>query len=248
MLESFKIELKEEKSKLKKMKSFKDRWDYIWEYYKLPIIGIIFVLCTIAYVINLTLINPPKKRGVGLTLITEALPNQEVFKANAEKAINVQEGYELVINNLYLDDSQSTEYQKAIKQKFLVMLAASEIDLIIGIEDFFGELNSTQGLFMNLDQALSDSKYDSIRDKFIYGLIPVKSAGEIDESEIVDYVNPVDQQTYKCVKRPIAISLKDNEVLEQLGYNTYNTYIAFIANSPRMEKALELFDYIFSLD
>lgn len=247
MFDSFKMELEEEKHKLKQMKSLKDKWDYIWEYYKLPIIGIIFVICVISYIINLTVINPHKKREVGLTLLTEALPNQELFKANAEKAINVQDGYELVINNLQLDDSQSTEYQKAIKQKFLVMLAASEIDLIIGVKDFFGELNSTQALFMNLEKTLADSKYDSIRDKFLYNLVPVKSIEQVDESEIIDYVNPVDQQTYKCVKRPIAVSLENNEILKQLGYNTYNIYIGFISNSPRMDKAMELFDYIFGL-
>lgn len=244
----FKKFLEEEKNKLKQMKSFKDRFDYIWEYYKLHIVGTIFIIIVASYIINLTLINPPKRREVGLTITSEALPNEEIFKANAEKAINVQEGYEIVITNLYLGATQNSAYQNAVKQKFMVMLAANEIDLIIGVKDFFDDLNSTQAMFGNLEQILSSTKYDGIRDKFIENLIPIEAVESgVDDSEIIDYTNPVDQKIYKCVSKPIAVSLEGNEVLEQLGYNTENLYIGFISNSKRMDKALDLFDYIMGL-
>lgn len=249
-----KAKLELEKQKLKQMKSFKDRLDYIWEYYKILITSTVITIFVIGYFINIIWINPPDKTAVGLTITNALLENAEVLKVDAEKALNIEPGYEVTITSLPLGVGEDISYQRSLQQKLMVMLAAREIDLIIGHEEFFGDPDSVEGYFYDISNLLTDSKYDEIRDRFIYSLIPIKSLTDeeiqnLDKSEIIEYT---DELAYKdeplsCIKRPVAVKLDGCKILEDLGYYTKNAAIGFITSGSNLDNSIKLFDYIMSI-
>lgn len=244
--------IKLEKEKLRDMKSFKDKADYIWEYYRLPIVSGIFILIIIGYIVNITIINPPDKTGVGIafTHIMSDEERENSLKVNSEQAINIGEGYEVSINAVPIGLSQDVTYEQGMQQKILAMIVTGEIDLIIGVNEFFYQ-NATESIFLDIGEVLSDNKYDGLRDKFITGLLPKEMVSPeiVAKSEIVEHPSPLDNTDItECIERPVAIKLNDCKVLKDLGYPVDGISIAFISTSKRPEMTLKLFDYIMGIE
>lgn len=237
-----------EKKKLKEMKSFRDRVDYIWEYYKLPIVSTILFIFFVGYIVNTMWINPPDKTAVGLVITSSLFETADVFKEKSEQDINIEDGYEITITSLPFGIGDDLQYQRAVQQKFQVMLAARELDLVIGVEEFFNDVNSSDQLFFDLSQVLDTSQYDTLKDRFIYALVPISilEEGTYTEDEIVDFTNEysLEKEVIKTVKRPIAVRLDDCKVLKDSGFYTQGTAIGFITASNRQDMALNLFNYI----
>jgi hypothetical protein len=228
------------------MKSFKDKKDYILDYYKFHIISIILILITALYIINTTWINPPDKTGVGLVITNGTLEKSAVLKSNAEAAIGIQPGYELTVTALPLDSTQEVSYAQAMQQKLVVMLVSGDADLVIGVEDFF-VANSTASFFSDLSRVLTDAKYKNLQDRFIMGLVPVDLAdpSTVTENEKVTYKTQTDDII--CVKRPIGIRLDGCKVLDDLGFRSAGSVIGFSSTGKRMEITLKLLDYLLGI-
>lgn len=248
MANNLKSKFRAEIQKLKQMKSFKDRFDYIWEYYKLYIICIIAAIVAISYTVNMTLINPPKKIGVGLTLTSGFIENADIFKADAEKAIGMDSNHQLDLTEISLD-GDNPKYQYIMQQKFMVMIAANEIDLIIGNADFFSDFYSTKSTFIDLTSLLKDKKYAAIENKFKEALIPIEYLDKpiyIDK-DIVKYTDEFTPETeIDCIKRPVAVKLDNSEIFKSS--NSEDLYIGFSSAGIRTDMALKLFDYIVGLN
>lgn len=250
--EEHQAKIRLEKEKVKNMKSFKDKVDYIWGYYKLPIVSGILIIITIGYILNITVINPPDKTGVGIafTHLQSDQERENSLKLNSEKAINIEEGYEVSINSIPIGLSEDITYEQGMQQKILAMIVTGEIDLIIGVDEFFYQ-NSTESIFLDLEKILIDSKYDSLKDEFLTSLLPVDmvSPEVVAKSEIVEHVSPFDSTDItECIKRPVAIKLKDSKILKDLGYPVEGVSIAFISTSKRPEMTLKLFNYIMGIE
>lgn len=250
--EEHQAKIRLEKEKIKNMKSFKDKADYIWEYYKLPIVSGILIIIMIGYIVNITIINPADKTGVGIAF-TYLQSNEErdnSLKLNSEKAIDIGEGYEVSINSVPIGLSEDITYEQGMQQKILAMIVTGEIDLIIGVDEFFYQ-NSTESIFLDLEEVLSNSKYDGLRDKFLTSLLPVNMVSPeiVAKSEIVEHASPFDNTDItECIKRPVAIKLNDSKVLKDLGYPVEGVSIAFISTSKRPEMTLRLFNYIMGIE
>lgn len=233
--------------KLKDMKSFKDRVDYIWEYYRISIVSTLIVISIIAYAINITLINPPDKPGVSLVITNPTLFSEAVLKNSIEENLNIEQGYEAVVTFLPLgSSSKDITYEQSLQQKLFIMITVGEIDLIIASEELI-TANAVGSMFLDVTQVLTDSKYKTLEDKFIKGLIPKDMADPktVDDSQIVEFDTKSDK--IECVERPVGIKIDGCKVLEDLGYNTKGSVIAFPTTSKRPEIKMELFDYIMSI-
>lgn len=241
-----KAKLALEKKKLSEMKSFKDKKDYILDYYKFHIISVILIITLILYVINTVIINPPDKTGVGLIITNGTLQNSELLKASAEAEIGIEEGYELTISSLPLGSTQDISYEQAMQQKLFALIVSGDADLVIGVEEFF-TANSTASLFSDTSQLLTDSKYQVLQDRLLYGLVPIDmlDASTVSEKDKVKYNTGTEEII--CVNRPIGIKIDGCKVLEDLGFDTKGSIIGFTSTSKRPEITLRLLDYLLAI-
>ncbi len=242
-----KLEL--EKKKLKEMKSFKDRKDYILEYYKIHIISIVLLIIFIIYTLNIMIFNPSDKTAVSLAITHLRLPDSaiETLKTDVEKSIGIEEGYEFTINSFPLGSSQDIKYEQALIQKLYAMITIGDIDLVIGVEEFFKQ-NSISSLFLDVSELLKNPKYDTLKDKFVMGLVPIENLeeGTYKQEDIVEVDDGFN--IILCVEQPIAVRLDTSKILSDLGYDTKETLIGFIGNSKRPDVTIKLFDYIMNID
>ena len=132
-----------------KNKSFKEKLDYIWSYYKIHILAILILLffvvsyvsaqinrqdpyCNITYVgdyINVEELVPVKDKL-----------NNILLNNNKHSVIN--------FDSIILDDKSSTGV--TMRQKLQVNIAAKQIDIAIVNKEFF-EQNFSYNMFLNLE-------------------------------------------------------------------------------------------------
>lgn len=144
-----------EKEKLKNM-SKREKFEYIWEYYHIHIIsGIIILVITFSF-LNTLVFNPPADTYAGVVLF-----NQYMDIAIADEISNE-------FNNTYIAEDLNQQFNltslitttddvqvsMANQQKFTLMLATQEIDVLITTKESFEELKNQQ-IFLNLETVFS---------------------------------------------------------------------------------------------
>ncbi len=130
-------------------KTFIEKLDYIWTYYKLHIIGTLFLIFFVGYCIS-TQIN---RQDVycNITYVGNSI-NVEELTPPQEKLndILLHNNKKLVINfdSIFTDDKSSAGL--AMSQKLQVNIAARQIDIAIVDKQFF-EQNFSSDMFLNLE-------------------------------------------------------------------------------------------------
>ena len=149
--DSFREHLAKEKKKLKEM-TFKEKLDYIWTYYKLHILAFLFI-AVIAGSLVYTAMNPPLP-----AYIEAAMCDVYMGEAVEEALIELLHGAGLYepsqerISATYFNNSDDPNLQIAMSQRFMAMLAATELDIIIASgEAFEGFIN--EGIIMPISDA-----------------------------------------------------------------------------------------------
>ncbi|MCL2422035.1 MAG: hypothetical protein FWD03_09275 [Defluviitaleaceae bacterium] len=137
-MKPMKVRLREELQKIQSMKG-RIRWEYIWGYYKFHIIGTIIGIFIFGSLLNDLVINPPPRSILTVAWLADfewderlhalgdALDAAVVENPNREKVF---------IPTFYLTDGADPQNDVAQIQRFQALLAARELDIIIGrIED-----------------------------------------------------------------------------------------------------------------
>ncbi len=166
--------------------SFKQKVDYIWEYYKIHIIIILICIYSLFSMINHFFINPPAKTYISITFIGEAVDDEKLnFLKNDldENFVPKDINFESVINNFY--NSESPDVNTANAVKFNALLLAGDLDLILSENSDF-EVFKTQGdVFWDLKELFPEiEKYGSV----------IKENGKIiaiklEKSPVLDRIN-----------------------------------------------------------
>lgn len=115
------------------------------------------------------------------------------------------------------------QYQYATQMKFVAMVAAKEIDVIITNESFFKD-HSRQGTYMPLDDITDILGYSD--DRYVKSAVIVDGSDE--EGEPV--TGPV---------KIYGVSLTDSEFIKENGIYGENLIAAIIVTSERQDKAIE---------
>lgn len=199
--------------------SRKEKMEYIWDYYKIHIVGglflIIFIvsfihgqLTRVDYVGNLTILAP-----VG----------DEAKLSEAENEIThivVKDGDKkkqaVMIDLIPIMNSKNPEPQ--LLQKFMVKMAAKEIDVIVLDKEMFENLMK-QGAFAKLDD-LKEIDLENIK-------------GAKVEAVSSDYGKGI-----------YGISAEGNKILEGMIINPKNKVIALMSNTDRKEAAVSIFKWL----
>jgi len=227
-MEQFKAYFKrfshEELSKLRGM-SFRDKLDYIWEYYKLPIVAIAAVLFILGSIVNSVWINPPAKPFVHFFHLTYA--PYEAMEALAEELDAAlippedRKKFKTQSTLILLKDSDP-QMEYAMMQKFFASVATGEVDFFL-FEDEDFEAMSDQGYLTDLREFMSRGQLDALGDRLLWA-----------------YVEEHDAEL------PVGIRMDDNPVLTRAGIYTTDQILSVCVSRKNDEHIQKVLEYICS--
>jgi hypothetical protein len=197
-----------------KSMSRKEKIEYIWDYYKLHIISVIVVIAVIASFIHgqLTKID----YVVNVTIIGNAI--NESKKEEAEKkftSLVIKEGEQRKQALIDVITTDKSELSYEMMQKFVVRIAAGEIDVVILDKGFFDS-------FVKQDM-----------------FIPLESISQINLSDIKQ--SKIEASGSTNNKAVYAISVEGNKELEAMGYDTKNKVLGIMASSKNKDNGIKVF-------
>ena len=224
---TFKERLHEEAAKLKEM-SFKDKFWYIWEYYKFPIIGVIIAVFLVGS-IGSAMYNNRFDTALSCAVLnsrydSEALTVDQYFNEGFRAFIGLDENTKIDVDysmSPTFDESAMNEYSYAELAKLTAMISSKGLDVMIGrpdVIDHYGEMDG----FLNLEEALPPDLYEQVKD-YLY---PVTNAETGQESF--------------C-----GLRLEDTSFGEKTGLILDNPVLTVMSNSPHTDTAIQLIRYIF---
>ena len=224
---TFKERLHEEAAKLKEM-SFKDKFWYIWEYYKFPIIGVIIAVFLVGS-IGSAMYNNRFDTALSCAVLnsrydSDALTVDQYFNEGFRAFIGLDENTKIDVDysmSPTFDESAMNEYSYAELAKLTAMISSKGLDVMIGrpdVIDHYGEMDG----FLNLEEALPPDLYEQVKD-YLY---PVTNAETCQES-------------FCCLR------LEDTSFGEKTGLILDNPVLTVMSNSPHTDTAIQLIRYIF---
>lgn len=224
---TFKERLHEEAAKLKEM-SFKDKFWYIWEYYKFPIIGVIIAVFLVGS-IGSAMYNNRFDTALSCAVLnsrydSDALTADQYFNEGFRAFIGLDENTKIDVDysmSPTFDESAMNEYSYAELAKLTAMISSKGLDVMIGrpdVIDHYGEMDG----FLNLEEALPPDLYEQVKD-YLY---PVTNAETGQESF--------------C-----GLRLEDTSFGEKTGLILDNPVLTVMSNSPHTDTAIQLIRYIF---
>lgn len=224
---TFKEWLHEEAAKLKEM-SFKDKFWYIWEYYKFPIIGVIIAVFLVGS-IGSAMYNNRFDTALSCAVLnsrydSDALTVDQYFNEGFRAFIGLDENTKIDVDysmSPTFDESAMNEYSYAELAKLTAMISSKGLDVMIGrpdVIDHYGEMDG----FLNLEEALPPDLYEQVKD-YLY---PVTNAETGQESF--------------C-----GLRLEDTSFGEKTGLILDNPVLTVMSNSPHTDTAIQLIRYIF---
>jgi len=194
-----------------KSMSRRERLQYIWDYYKLHIIGVIVLA---ALVVSFIYGQVTKIVYVGnVTILGDVLEEskREEFQKIITGAV-VKEGEKK--KQAFVDSFSVGKDQigAQMMQKFIVKIAAGDIDVVVLDKEMFEEFVK-QDMFMDVDEAkLKNSKLDKIEISLNQGN-----------------------------KKVVAVGAEGSSLLETIGLDTRNKVIAMPRTSINKENGMKIF-------
>lgn len=203
-----------------KIKSLRrrQRFRYIWDYYKLHL-AVIFIL---SYIIGYIIYGQVTHKN---TVLCTALIN---ISASEEFASSLSSGYleylgkdssenEVVLmSEIYLTDNEAAsnyEYTYASQIKILASVNSQELDVLLMNQEAL-DILSRNDYLCDLDELLSDSY------PYLYS------------------------RTAEYITENTALDLSQTPLIQQNGFSD-TMYLGIIANSERKEAAVEYINYLF---
>lgn len=202
--------------------SKKKKAEYIWEYYKLHIIGVLVLICIIGsiihgqitkvdYVFNLTML--------GNTVDTNKMTDLETQLTS----VVVKDGdkkKQATISNMSLGDSNNSDSAMSSQymQKFVAQLSVGELDVVILDKDMF-ESFVKQDMFLRLDN-ISGLDLASIKSEKI-------EASETNKTKAV-----------------YAINAKDIKIFKNIGFDTTNKVIGIISSTKQKNNSVSVLKWL----
>lgn len=147
--------------KFKKL-SFKDKLDYLWDYYKVPIIGAVSAIVLVIYILYLIFRHVPEDI-LNVTLINSGVSSEDEIVFDDEYLLFTgldPENYQVSLGtHITIDNGMSSRSREFVAAKIL----AEEIDVLVWDETAYGYVK-TLGASSDLSNYLPEEyvqKYDN---------------------------------------------------------------------------------------
>lgn len=234
-----------EREKLKNLHGLK-KVQYIWDYYKLPLV----VLCIFLYIIGYSLYGHFTHKE---TVLYTALVNVSVSDSLSEQLStsfldyleeDISKNTMQLYTGLYLTDDETNpyhEYTYASRMKILASIDSEQLDVVLMNKEAFDAF-SQNGYLCNLEELLSD------QDAALYNRLKPYLA----TNTIILEDNSIDLQfdsslTYEAVTEeyPVGLDLSKADLIHRAGFDD-TVYLGIIQNSTHKDTAVNYVQYIFS--
>jgi len=164
-----------EREKLKGM-TFKEKREYIWEYYKLFIIGFFVVVVVGGLLLNSLVINPPPKNYLGIAYLGDYMTEDilaDLSDQLTDKIIPEDLRADNIIDQENFYETDDPTLGTALQSKFVALISTGDLNVIVSDDDNFDGCY-TQELLIPLDSLIDTSKIEDARlykqDGQVYGI------------------------------------------------------------------------------
>lgn len=222
----------------------KKKAQYIWDYYKFPIVVCLIFLYIIGYMVYGRFTKKEPVLYVGLINIAagEQLTSQlddEFWEFAGEtpsgKKVQLYTGLYLTANQ----DDPNHQYTYASRIKILASIDGEQLDVVLMNKEAFDAF-SQNGYLCNLEELLRESSPDTFEELKPYLVSNVTILEDNSDDLLAD-----DSLPYQAVTEeyPMGLNVSRNGLLEQAGFRD-NVYLGVIGNSPRTETAVKYINYL----
>ena len=204
--------------------SKKKKFEYIWDYYKLHIIGTILAVLALSSLIYTMFIRIPDTNFCGVAIYGQFLSalNTDKMTADLNNELNLPEHTSVQLQDFY-SDSTDVMVEANLNQKFNTYVYALEFHLLLSNAE--NTKNFTQVEYTTpITDYLSDEKVNELRKK---GLV----------------LDAKDPETGEL--KPYGINLKNSKILKK--YNLFQNdtpYISFVPIVDNTENTLKTLDIL----
>lgn len=219
---------------------------YIWDYYKLPLV----VFCIILYIISYSLYrHAVHKEPVLYTALINISPSESLSRQLSSgfmkflKEDTSKKDFQLY-TGLYLTDDETNpfhEYTYASRMKILASIDSEQLDVVLMNKEAFdafsqnGYLCNLEDLFLKEDAAL----YNHLKPYLSTNTIILE-----DSSRDRQFDSSIAQPAV-TVEQPVGLDLSKTGQICEAGLND-TVYAGIVANSPRKETAINYIEYLLS--
>ena len=222
----------------------RQKLQYVWDYYKLPLA----VLCIFLYVIGYILDGPLTHKE---TLLCTALVNVSAGEALTEQlntgfldftGANRQKEQLELYTGLYLTDDENSpyhEYTYASRMKILASINNKELDVVLMNKEAFDSF-SQNGYLCNLEELLTaedTSLYNQLKPYLITNTII------LEDNSVDTVLDP--SVAYEAVTEeyPVGLDLSQTGRVSKAGFDDV-VYLGIVANSLRKDAAVNYIRYL----
>lgn len=229
-----------------------EKAEYIWEYYKVPILIFLFLLFIIGSLIHSKMTAKDYLlHGVFLNSLAESSTVEE-FENDylSEHPIDTQSEDIFFDTSIYYNpdnDTDTTSYQSI--QVLSARIAAGELDFMIGELSVLYEHFCYSDYFIDLSEVLTEEQLEYYEPYFLYYDLAVRDElNEIDYlSEEAETIALPDPSKPELMEQPVPvmIDLSSCEELSCFYPNLSDGYVfSLFANAKHLDKTLEFLDYL----
>lgn len=223
----------------------KKKLQYIWDYYKLPLIvsGIIlYVIIYMAYR-NLTYKEPALYAALVNVDAGDTLTKQLSEGFLSAAGMDISESSLHLYSGLYLTDDENSayyEYTYASQVKILATIDGELLDVVLMDQEAFDAF-SQNGYLCNIDELLSERApafYQDVRSFIVENTyVAEDNSFELQFDSSLPYSAVTEEY-------PMGIALSQAGFIKQAGFED-TVYFGIVANSPRIDTALAYLQYLF---
>lgn len=236
--------MQQEQTPLRSLHGIK-KIQYIWDYYKLPLVILGIFLYVIVYILyrHLTYKDTILYAALVNVYTGESLTEQLDKGFLEVSGIDTSKNQLHIYSGLYLTDDENNtyhEYTYASRMKILASIDGELLDVVLMNKEAFDAF-AQNGYLCNLDELLSEEDtdfYDDIN-PFIVNNIYIEEDNSFEL--IFDSSIPYSAVTEEY---PMGLDMSQALLIKQAGFEE-TVYFGIIANSPRKDIAVAYLHYLF---
>lgn len=222
----------------------KQKIQYIWDYYKLPIVICLIFLYIISYTVHGYFTKKETLLYTGLVNVSASSQLTDELSCGFLDSLNTNTSKtELKLyTGLYLTDNpddSNHEYTYASRIKTVASIADERLDVVLMNKEAFDAF-SQNGYLCNIEELLL--KLDS---ETLAECKPYITDNIVILEDNTDEIMPDDSQPYQAVtdEFPMGLLVSQKGLFKRAGFDG-DVYLGVIKNSPRMDMAVEYIKYL----
>ena len=218
---------------------------YIWDYYKLPLIISGIILYVIVYILYRNLSYKDTVLYVALVNVNagETLTEQLDQGFMETWDINTSKNKLHLYSGLYLTDDENNtyhEYTYASQMKILASIDGELLDVVLMDKEAFDAF-SQNGYLCNLDELLSEENpalYEDLKPFIVSNIVIIEdNSFELQFDTSIPYSAVTEEY-------PMGLDISQAQLIRQAGFEE-TVYLGIMSNSPRTDTAVTYLQYLF---